>query len=100
MSAHPRQWTQAEDAELRARYNAGHSWDEIAAGLGVSRFSAIARGQRIGVVKHNPERPRTNEVQSPLVARSLEGRRCLEAGDPITWLPIIAGTLLEGEPFE
>ena len=99
MSPHPRQWTPAEDAELRAHYDAGHSWDEIAASLGVSRCSAIARGQRIGCIKHKPDQPRTNMAQSPLVARALEGRRCLEPGDPITWGAIVAGTWLEGTPF-
>ena len=93
MSAHPRQWSEAEDAELRARYEAGHSWDEIAEAMGVSRCSALARGQRIHCIKPKPP---PEPMPQP---RTLEGSRCLEPGSPETWLAIIRGTLLEGTPF-
>ena len=48
-------WTEARDAQLRRFRAEGATWDVIAAALGVSRYTAIERGRRIGARKPPPE---------------------------------------------
>ena len=97
MSAHPKQWLAIEDQALRSAYAAGLTWDEIAARLHVSRFAAIARGQRLAIIRKQPA-PKPKPMLPP-PRRDLGGRQCFPPGHAVTWLAIVAGTLLEGVPF-
>jgi len=83
-------WTAAQDSQIRRLRAEGGSWDEIAAILGLSRWSAIDRGRRIGAQLPSPEfvpEPEDSE------------REPLPPGDPHSWGAINAGTILEGEPY-
>lgn len=60
-------WTDEAVDRLRAAVTAGRSYSDIAAELGISRNSAIGKGQRLGIksehtqaTKHRRARPRTS----------------------------------------
>ena len=84
------QWTEAQDLTIRRMRIEGASWDAISAALGVSRYTAIERGRRIGARRPPPE-----AVPQPEDPR----REPLPAGHPRSWGAINAGTLLEGTPY-
>lgn len=83
-------WTEAQDLTIRRMRVEGATWDTIAAALGVSRYTAIDRGRRIGALRPPPE-------VGPLVDDPK--REPLPAGHPRSWAVITDGTLLEGSPY-
>jgi len=82
-------WSEAADTILRRARAEGHSWDSIAALLGVSRWTAIHRGQRIGA-----RRPPPDFIPKPDLSRPP-----LPAGHPCSWGLLVAGTCLQGTPY-
>jgi DNA-binding XRE family transcriptional regulator len=83
-------WTEAQDLRLKRLRAEGVTWDAIAAILGVSRYTAIERGRKIGARRPPPEyRPPPEDP----------AREPLPPGHPRTWGAITAGTTLEGCPY-
>lgn len=89
----PLVWTDARDETLRCLRGQGRSWDVIAAALGISRWTAIERGRRIGARKP-PAPPRAASMP-----RAEPGREPLPPGHPVSWGAITAGTLLDGAQY-
>jgi hypothetical protein len=87
-------WSEAADTVLRRARAEGCSWDTIAAVLGVSRWTAIHRGQRIGA-----RRPPPDPVPADLDPKPDPFRPPLPAGHPVSWGLLTAGTCLEGTPY-
>lgn len=83
-------WTTAQDTQIRRLRAEGASWDVIAAVLGVSRWSVIERGRRIGA--RLPPREFIRPPEDP-------GREPLPAGHPRSWDVLTAGTVLENTPY-
>ena len=83
-------WTAAQDLIIRRMRVEGATWDGISAALGVSRYTAIERGRRIGA-----PRPPPDFILAPEDPR----REPLPAGHPRSWGAITDGTLLEGAPY-
>jgi hypothetical protein len=82
-------WTEAADTRLRRLRAEGHTWDAIAAAFGLSRWTVIERGRRIGA-----RRPPVLHPPRPDPAR---GPR--PPGHPETWGLITRGTCLEGAAY-
>lgn len=78
------------DAQVRRLRAEGASWDCIARSLGVSRYTAIERGRRIGA-----RRPPPDHVPAP----DDPERPPLPAGHSRSWGCLIAGSCLEGTPY-
>lgn len=83
-------WTGAQDTQIRRLRVEGASWDAIAAILGLTRWTVIERGRRIGA-----QRPPFEFVALP----EDPARDPLPAGDPRSWGVINAGTVLQDEPY-
>lgn len=82
-------WTLQTDFKIKAMRAGGDTWDAIAAAVGVSRYTAIERGRRIGAVY----------VPGPVVALPNPNRDPLPAGDCISWGAITRGTPLDGSAY-
>jgi|GEM_PF-660117 len=86
----PAAWTPCRDAALRAARADGLRWHDVAIRLGVSRWSAVERGRKIGVPRPiAPARPIPEDPNRPP----------LPAGHPHSWGALVAGTLLDGVPY-
>jgi hypothetical protein len=83
-------WTGAQDAQIRRLRVEGASWDVIAAILGLTRWTVIERGRRIGA-----QRPPREFVPPP----DDPARDPLPAGHPRSWGAINDGTVLQDEPY-
>jgi hypothetical protein len=83
-------WTAAQDTQIRRLRAEGASWDGIAAILGLSRWSVIERGRRIGA--RPPARDFVPPPEDP-------ARDPLPAGHPRSWDILTAGTVLENTPY-
>ena len=83
-------WTIAQDTQIRRLRAEGASWDVIAAVLGLSRWSVIERGRRIGA--RLPPREFVPPPEDP-------SREPLPAGHPRSWNVLTAGTVLENSPY-
>jgi hypothetical protein len=83
-------WTDVQDAKIRRMRAENASWDCIAAAVGVTRWTAIERGRRLGARLPPPdfEPPGEDPERPPL-----------PSGHPETWGAIIKGTSLEGTPY-
>ena len=79
-------WTDAQDSQIRRLRMEGASWDTIAAILGLTRWTVIDRGRRIGA-----PRPPRDFVPPP----DDPARDPLPAGHPRSWGVITAGSVLE-----
>lgn len=79
-------WSEATDTVLRRARAEGHTWDNIALLLGISRWTAIDRGRRI-----DARRPPAEFIPKPDLFRPP-----LPAGHPISWNLLTAGTCLRG----
>ena len=86
----PLTWTPPRDAQIRRMRAEGVSWDEIAADLRVSRWSAIDRGRKLQA--DGP--PGTTPA-----SKSDLGRDPLPAGHRLSWDTLVAGTILEGTHY-
>jgi hypothetical protein len=83
-------WTAPQDAQLRRMRTQGATWDEIAAVLGLGRWTVIERGRHLGVRPPPPDF--VPEPEDP-------EREPMPSGDPRSWDAINAGTVLEGQPY-
>lgn len=84
-------WTEDRDKLLIALRAEGRSWGSIAALMGISRWSAIERGNQVGARK--PELPQGAADSGD------SGRPPLPPGDPVSWGAITAGTVLAGAAY-
>jgi hypothetical protein len=84
------EWTEAQDSKIKRMRMECASWDCIAAEMGITRWTVIERGRRLGArlppadfepLPEDPERPP------------------LPPGHNETWGTIIKGTSLEGMPY-
>jgi hypothetical protein len=84
------QWTEAQDLKIRRMRAERATWDTIAEAIGVTRWTVIERGRRLGARLPPPEfEPDGEDPERP----------ALPPGHPDTWGPIIKGTCLEGSPY-
>lgn len=80
-------WTEAQDLTIRRMRAEAETWDSIAQALGLSRYTVIERGRRLGAERPAPDyRPPAEDPR----------RDALPPGHPRSWGPITAGTLLDG----
>jgi hypothetical protein len=84
------EWTAAQDMQIKRMRAEGSAWDAIAAALGVTRWTAIERGRRIGALR--PPADFVPQPENPL-------RDALPAGHPRSWDVLTQGTILEGSPY-
>jgi len=83
-------WTEAQDLRIRRMRAEGATWDTIAAVLGVTRWTVIERGRRIGARRPPPDfEPAPEDPE----------RGPLPPGDARSWGAITQGTVLEGVPY-
>ena len=83
-------WTAAQDNQIRRLCIEGASWNAIATILGVTRWTVIERGHRIGALRPPRE---------AVAARDDPARDPLPAGHPRSWGAITAGTVLADVPY-
>lgn len=83
-------WTEAMDAQLRRLRTEGAGCDDIARTLGRSRDDVATRTHALGATP-----PPVDGAPCP----DDPAREPLPAGHPRTWLPLVAGTLLEGSEY-
>lgn len=83
-------WTEAQDLTIRRKRGEGESWDRIATALGLSRYTVIERGRRLGA-----ELPAMGFVPPAEDPK----REALPPGHPTSWGVITDGTLLEGDAY-
>ncbi len=84
-------WSPELDERLRMLRGGGMTWDRIADAMGLGRNTVLERGRKIGARRRVKPPPCTQEE-----ARDRPPR---QAGHPLTWGLINAGTVLEGEPY-
>jgi len=80
-------WTEVQDMKIRRMRAERASWDNIAIAVGVTRWTVIERGRRLGarLPPHDFEPPAEDPERSPM-----------PPGHPETWGVIIRGTSLDG----
>lgn len=84
------EWTLVQDVQIRRMRAECASWDAIAAAIGLTRWTVIERGRRIGARLPPPDfEPPAEDPERP----------ALPAGHRETWDVIIRGTCLEGMPY-
>src|SRR4051794_34268243 len=84
------EWTDAQDAKIKRMRAERASWDVIAIAVGVTRWTVIERGRRLGARLPPPDfEPPTEDPERPP----------LPPGHPETWGHMIQGTSLEGMPY-
>jgi hypothetical protein len=83
-------WTEAQDMQIRRLRAEGRTWDEIGATMGLTRWTVIERGRRVGAKPPPPDfvPPPPDPNRDPL-----------PAGDPVTWSAITSDTVLAGVPY-
>jgi len=80
-------WTEVQDSKIKRMRTEYASWDCIADAIGVTRWTVIERGRRIGARLPPPDfEPRTEDPERPP----------LPPGHHATWGAITRGTCLEG----
>lgn len=84
------EWTEVQDLKIRRMRAESESWDAIAIAIGVTRWTAIERGRRLGARLPPPDHEPCGEDPE---------RPALPSGHPETWGAIIRGTFLEGTPY-
>jgi hypothetical protein len=86
----PLLWTDANDHLLRRLRAEGHTWDQIAAAMGIPRSAALGRGYRIGAraPAREPAPPRPDPHRDPL-----------PPGDPVSWGALTDGTALHNAAY-
>ena len=83
-------WTAAQDLKIKRMRAESASWDNIAVAVGVTRWTVIERGRRLGARLPPPDlEPRTGDPDRP----------ALPPGHPETWGIINKGMSLEGMPY-
>ena len=83
-------WTEAQDSRIKRMRAERASWDSIALSIGVTRWTVIERGRRLGARLPPPEfQPSCEDPDRPAVP----------PGHAETWGRITRGTCLEGVPY-
>jgi hypothetical protein len=83
-------WTEVQDTKIKRMRAESASWDNIAIAVGVTRWTAIERGRRLGARLPPPDfEPPQEDPERP----------ALPPGHPETWGSITRGTMLEGMPY-
>ena len=90
MRAHVR-WTPEMDDRLRMLRSGGMTWDSVAEAMQLGRNTVLERGRKIGARKAPPA--------PPSVVEEARDRPARQAGHPLTWDLITAGTVLQGEAY-
>lgn len=81
------EWTEVQDLKIRRMRAESASWDSIAEAVGVTRWTAIERGRRLGARLPPPDfQPPPEDPDRP----------ALPPGHPETWGIINRGMSLEG----
>jgi hypothetical protein len=84
------EWTAAQDLKIKRMRAESASWDSIAVAVGVTRWTVIERGRRLGARLPPPDfEPRLGDPDRP----------ALPPGHPETWGIINKGISLEGMPY-
>lgn len=83
-------WTEVQDTKIKRMRAENASWDIIATAVGVTRWTVIERGRRLGA-----RLPPPDFVPPP----EDPDRPCLSSGHADTWGAIIRGTSLEGMSY-
>ncbi len=84
------EWTEVQDTNIKRMRAESASWDGIAAAIGVTRWTVIERGRRLGARLPPPDfDPPADDPE----------RLALPPGHQETWDVIIKGTSLEGMPY-
>ena len=84
------EWTEVQDTKIKRMRAENASWDVIAAAVGVTRWTAIERGRRLGARLPPPDfEPPAEDPDRP----------SLPPGHAATWGAINLGTCLEGVPY-
>jgi len=83
-------WTDAQDTRIKRMRAERASWDTIAEAVGVTRWTVIERGRRLGARLPPPDfEPAPEDPDRP----------ALPPGHVETWGIINMGTSLEGVPY-
>ncbi len=84
------EWTEVQDSKIKRMRAESASWDNIAVAVGVTRWTVIERGRRLGARLPPPGfRAPSEDPERP----------SLPAGHPESWGVIIKGMSLEGMPY-
>ena len=84
------EWTEAQDLTIRRMRAESATWDAIAHAIGVTRWTVIERGRRLGARLPPPDyEPPAEDPERPP----------MPPGHPESWGAIIRGTCLEGMPY-
>jgi hypothetical protein len=84
------EWTEVQDMKIKRMRAEREAWDVIAVAVGVTRWTVIERGRRIGARLPPADfEPLQDDPE----------RSALPSGHTETWGAIIQGTLLEGVPY-
>ena len=84
------EWTAAQDSKIKRMRAESASWDNISAAIGVTRWTVIERGRRIGARLPPPDfQPRPEDPDRP----------ALPPGHQETWGVINKGLSLEGMAY-
>jgi hypothetical protein len=84
------EWTDVQDMKIRRMRAESASWDTIAIAVGVTRWTVIERGRRLGARLPPPDfQPPPDDPERP----------ALPPGHPETWGIIIKETSLDGMPY-
>jgi hypothetical protein len=84
------EWTEVQDTKIKRMRAESASWDSIAEAVGVTRWTVIERGRRLGARLPPPDfAPCPEDPDRPT----------LPPGHPETWDVIISGTSLDGMPY-
>lgn len=90
MRAHVK-WTPELDERLRTLRSERVTWDGIALAMGLGRNTVLERGRKIGA--------RRQRAMPACVPEEARDRPARQAGHPLTWGLINAGTVLEGAAY-
>jgi hypothetical protein len=83
-------WTASQDMKIKRMRAENASWDSIAIAVGVTRWTVIERGRRLGARLPPPDfEPRQEDPDRP----------ALPPGHSETWGIINVGSSLEGMPY-
>lgn len=84
------EWTEVQDTKIKRMRSERAAWDTIAIAVGVTRWTVIERGRRLGARLPPPDfEPRSDDPE----------RLPLPSGHEATWGIITSGTFLEGMEY-
>jgi hypothetical protein len=84
------EWTEVQDSKIKRMRAERASWDSIALAVGVTRWTVIERGRRLGARLPPPDfQPPSEDPERPT----------LPPGHQETWGIITKGMSLEGMPY-